>query len=77
MLAEVASKDLGEEVTCVDVGEVPKGRVRSEWCAVGTKDNTVRVLSLSESGSGSGGGGGGALGTKSSQATKASPTSVR
>ena len=77
VLAEVASKDLGEEVTCVDVGEVPKGRVRSEWCAVGTKDNTVRVLSLSESGSGSGGGGGGALGTKSSQATKASPTSVR
>ncbi|GMH98623.1 hypothetical protein TrVE_jg11947 [Triparma verrucosa] len=46
-LNEKAEKSLGSEVTCLDVGVVPKGRNRSLWCVVGTFENDVKVLSLS------------------------------
>ena len=33
-------------VTCLSLGEVPEGRVRSQFLAVGCDDSTVRILSL-------------------------------
>lgn len=45
-LQELATKDFDKEVTCVDLGEVPEGRVRSPFLAVGLSDDTVRLLSL-------------------------------
>eukprot|EP01041_Mallomonas_annulata_P001015 gene1015-1991_t len=45
-LMEMATTDLGEEVSCLDIGEVPAGRVRSPYLAVGCWNDTVRVLSL-------------------------------
>ncbi|CEN59285.1 Putative Pre-mRNA-splicing factor rse1, variant [Aspergillus calidoustus] len=33
-------------VTCLSLGEVPEGRVRSSFLAVGCDDSTVRILSL-------------------------------
>jgi len=38
--------DLGEDVKCLDLGKVPKGRVRSPFLAVGTFSNSIQVLSL-------------------------------
>jgi splicing factor 3B subunit 3 len=45
-LAEMDKKDLGHDVTCVEVGSVPVGRQRSRFLAVGGWDNTMRILSL-------------------------------
>ncbi|CAM9517350.1 unnamed protein product [Heterosigma akashiwo] len=45
-LAEVATRELGVEVACLDVGEPPEGRVKSAYLVVGGYDDTVRVLSL-------------------------------
>ena len=45
-LNEKMDKKLGAEVTCVDVGIIPKGRNRSMFCVIGTVDN-VKVYSLS------------------------------
>jgi len=47
-LQEVATKDLGVEVSCLDIGEPPEGRVKSSYMVVGGWDNTIRVLSLEE-----------------------------
>ena len=38
--------DLGQEVACLDMGEVPPGRARSSFIAVGGWDDTVQILSL-------------------------------
>ncbi|KAK8791095.1 hypothetical protein WA158_005726 [Blastocystis sp. Blastoise] len=38
--------DLEEEITCIDLPDIPKNRLRSLFCAVGLKDNKVMILSL-------------------------------
>ncbi len=48
MLMEVASKELGFGIACLDLGPVPHGRVGSSYLAVGGYDATVRVLSLEQ-----------------------------
>lgn len=46
-LAEYDEKrEMSGTVTCLSLGEVPAGRVRSSFLAVGCDDMTVRVLSL-------------------------------
>jgi len=45
-LAEVDKKDMGHEVTCLDIGAVPAGRQRARFLAVGGFDSTIRILSL-------------------------------
>ncbi|KAL1637871.1 pre-mRNA-splicing factor rse1 [Neofusicoccum ribis] len=39
-------KEMSGTVTCLSLGEVPEGRVRSSFLAVGCDDSTVRILSL-------------------------------
>ena len=45
-LMEMGTLDLGKEVSCLDMGIVPEGRVRSSFLAVGCWDDTVQLLSL-------------------------------
>jgi splicing factor 3B subunit 3 len=46
-LAEYEEKrEMTGTVTCLSLGEVPEGRVRSNFLAVGCDDSTVRILSL-------------------------------
>ncbi|CAI5702384.1 hypothetical protein KXD40_005240 [Peronospora effusa] len=45
-LAEKGKLDLGFEVCSLDLGEVPEGRQRFQFMAVGSWDNTVRIFSL-------------------------------
>ena len=46
-LAEYDEKrEMSGGVTCLSLGEVPEGRVRSHFLAVGCDDSTVRILSL-------------------------------
>ena len=45
-LAEIDKKDSGHEVSCLELGAVPPGRLRARFVAVGGWDNTMRVLSL-------------------------------
>jgi splicing factor 3B subunit 3 len=46
-LAEYDEKrEMSGTVTCLSLGEVPDGRVRSQFLAVGCDDSTVRILSL-------------------------------
>ncbi|KAM5475209.1 pre-mRNA-splicing factor rse1 [Microsporum audouinii] len=46
-LAEYDEKrQMSGTVTCLSLGEVPEGRVRSSFLAVGCDDSTVRILSL-------------------------------
>ncbi|CAG8532674.1 14314_t:CDS:10, partial [Acaulospora colombiana] len=39
-------KEMAANVSCLSIGEVPEGRQRSRFLAVGCDDNTVRILSL-------------------------------
>ncbi|KAL7746725.1 pre-mRNA-splicing factor rse1 [Sorochytrium milnesiophthora] len=39
-------KQMTSQVTCLDIGTVPEGRLRCRFAAVGCADNTVRVLGL-------------------------------
>lgn len=39
-------RQMSGTVTCLSLGEVPEGRVRSSFLAVGCDDSTVRILSL-------------------------------
>lgn len=39
-------KEMSGTVTCLSLGEVPEGRTRSSFLAVGCDDSTVRILSL-------------------------------
>lgn len=39
-------REMSGTVTCLSLGEVPEGRVRSQFLAVGCDDSTVRILSL-------------------------------
>lgn len=45
-LAEMDKKDMGHEVSCLELGSVPEGRSRSRFLAVGGWDTTIRILSL-------------------------------
>lgn len=46
-LAEYDEKrEMSGTVTCLSLGEVPGGRIRSQFLAVGCDDSTVRILSL-------------------------------
>ena len=45
-LREMFTKDMGADVSCLDVGMVQAGRSRSMFAAVGFSDSTVRILSL-------------------------------
>ena len=46
-LAEYDEKrEMSGTVTCLSLAEVPEGRVRSQFLAVGCDDSTVRILSL-------------------------------
>jgi splicing factor 3B subunit 3 len=46
-LAEYDEKrEMSGTVTCLSLGEVPEGRIRSQFLAVGCDDSTVRILSL-------------------------------
>lgn len=48
-LIDRKTHDLGQEVACLDLGEVPAGRARSSFLAVGGWDDTVQILSLDPS----------------------------
>ena len=39
-------REMSGTVTCLSLGEIPEGRVRSNFLAVGCDDSTVRILSL-------------------------------
>lgn len=66
-LKESATRDMGADVCCLDVGTIPKGRSRSLLAAVGFRDQTVRIVSLEP---------GSFLVQRSSTALKARPHSV-
>lgn len=60
-------KGMRGTVTCLSLGDVPNGRLRSSFLAVGCDDCTVRILSLDH---------GSTLEKKSVQALTAAPTSL-
>ncbi|KAF4121226.1 splicing factor 3B subunit 3 [Geosmithia morbida] len=60
-------KEMSGTVTCLSLGEVPEGRLRSSFLAVGCDDCTVRILSLDPDST---------LESKSVQALTAAPTSL-
>jgi splicing factor 3B subunit 3 len=45
-LTERATRDVGADVCCLDVGTIQAGRSRSMFAAVGCRDLTVRIVSL-------------------------------
>ncbi|CAM9248608.1 unnamed protein product, partial [Choristocarpus tenellus] len=46
-LQEVGTKELGQvEIACLEMGEVPEGRVRSSYLAVGDWNGSVKIVSL-------------------------------
>ncbi|ROT40397.1 hypothetical protein SODALDRAFT_290612 [Sodiomyces alkalinus F11] len=60
-------KEMFGTVTCLSLGDVPEGRLRSSFLVVGCDDSTVRVLSLDPEST---------LESKSVQALTAPPTSL-
>lgn len=60
-------KEMFGTVTCLSLGDVPEGRLRSSFLAVGCDDCTVRILSLDPEST---------LENKSVQALTAAPTSL-
>ncbi|KAF4511313.1 hypothetical protein G6O67_003121 [Ophiocordyceps sinensis] len=60
-------KAMSGTVTCLSLGDVPEGRLRSSFLAVGCDDCTVRILSLDH---------GATLDSKSVQALTAAPTAL-
>jgi splicing factor 3B subunit 3 len=68
-LAEFEDKpQMTGTVTALSLGDVPEGRVRSSFLAVGCDDSTVRILSLDPDST---------LDSKSIQAVSAAPTALR
>ena len=48
VLQEVGTKQLGGvEIACLEMGEVPKDRVRAPFLAVGDWNGNVKILGLS------------------------------
>ena len=48
-LTEMQTKELGVDVSCLDVGRVPAGRQRAPFAALGCADATTRIVSLDPS----------------------------
>ena len=46
MLNEINSEFYHEEIRCIDIDEVPEGRLRSKFMVAGFNDSTVKILSL-------------------------------
>lgn len=46
MLNENESRFFDQEIACLDIGEVPEGRQRCRFLAVGYIDKTVKIMSL-------------------------------
>ena len=46
LLNEIKTEFFHVEVKCIDIGEVPEGRLRSKFMVAGFLDNTVKILSL-------------------------------
>jgi splicing factor 3B subunit 3 len=68
-LAEYDEKrEMTGTVTCLSLGEVPPGRIRSQFLAVGCDDSTVRILSLDPDST---------LESKSVQALTSAPTALK
>ena len=66
-LSEASTREMGAEVACLDVGTIAKSRSRSMFAAIGCRDQTCRVVSLSP---------GQMLSQRSSTALRARPHSV-
>ena len=45
-LQEKVTKDMGGDVSCIDIGTVQTGRSRSLFASLGFRDQTVRIVSL-------------------------------
>ncbi|KAL0313865.1 UNVERIFIED_CONTAM: Spliceosome-associated protein A [Sesamum angustifolium] len=45
-LMEVEKHEMSGDIACLDIAPVPEGRQRSRFLAVGSYDNTIRILSL-------------------------------
>lgn len=45
-LMEVEKHEMSGDVACLEIAPVPEGRQRSRFLAVGSYDNTIRILSL-------------------------------
>lgn len=45
-LQEKVTKDMGGDISCVDVGTIQSGQLRSLFASVGFRDQTVRIVSL-------------------------------
>ncbi|KAK3946289.1 Pre-mRNA-splicing factor rse-1 [Diplogelasinospora grovesii] len=60
-------KEMSGTVTCLSLGQVPEGRLRSAFLAVGCDDSTVRILSLDPEST---------LESKSIQALTAAPSAL-
>ncbi len=45
-LLEVEKRDMGGDVSCIDVAPIQANRLRQRFLAVGSYDATVRVVSL-------------------------------
>ncbi|MFS7965063.1 putative transcription factor WD40-like family [Helianthus anomalus] len=43
---EVEKNEMSGDVACLDIAPIPEGRQRSRFLAVGSYDNTIRILSL-------------------------------
>lgn len=61
------TKAMTATVTCLGLGPVPDGRIRTPWLAVGCDDSTVRILSLDPEST---------LQSKSVQALSSAPSSI-
>jgi len=46
MLNEIESRFFDSEVACIDIADVPEGRQRCRFLAVGYVDKTVKIMSL-------------------------------
>lgn len=46
LLNEIQTEFFHVEIKCLDIGEVPEGRLRSKFMVAGFMDNTVKILSL-------------------------------
>ena len=45
-LNEVENRFFESEIACIDIGEVPEGRQRCRFLAIGFMDKTVKIMSL-------------------------------
>jgi splicing factor 3B subunit 3 len=45
-ILELGSLELGKDITCVDLGDVPEGQHRSPFAAVACWDNTLQIISV-------------------------------